>query len=127
MRSARAAHCPPLTRPHNQRYVQVPAAACDALRTRQGAADAALVDPLPRGGHAPTVRLGPTSDHQVRHTNRLDRAVFLSRNSHQGYHDLASTQHPAMDAAKSSKSSGISTRCTTNASGPNTLQLLQRL
>jgi hypothetical protein len=44
MRSERAAHCPPLTRPHNQRYVQVPAAACDALRPRQGAADAALIE-----------------------------------------------------------------------------------
>ena len=34
MRNAAAPHCPPLTRPHNKRYVQVPAAACDALRTR---------------------------------------------------------------------------------------------
>ena len=33
----------PRCAPHNQRYVQVPAAACDALRTRQGAAKAALV------------------------------------------------------------------------------------
>jgi hypothetical protein len=49
MRSWPAANCPPLPRPHNLHYVQVPAAACDALRTRQGAADAALVDPLPAG------------------------------------------------------------------------------
>jgi hypothetical protein len=36
-------------RPHNPRYVQVPAAACDALRTRQGACVAAVVDRRPGG------------------------------------------------------------------------------
>jgi hypothetical protein len=74
MRSARAAHCPPLSRPHNLHYVGMPAA--------QGLMPCALVD-----ARVLLIAIGPINSSAQRATlaptprsvppPRMDRSLFL--------------------------------------------------